>query len=80
MNSNDNEKSNSYAIQKQGFGTRAIHAGQEPDPTTGAVIPPISLATTFAQSSADTFEVISFFYHYRTPCFLMKLNKKKGNT
>lgn len=33
----------------QGFSTRAIHAGQEPEPTTGAVIPPISLSTTFAQ-------------------------------
>jgi cystathionine gamma-synthase len=32
-----------------GFETRAIHAGQDPDPVTGAVIPPISLATTFAQ-------------------------------
>jgi len=31
-----------------GFETRAIHAGQEPDPVTGAVIPPISLSTTFA--------------------------------
>jgi cystathionine gamma-synthase len=32
-----------------GFSTRAIHAGQDPDATTGAVVPPISLATTFAQ-------------------------------
>ena len=32
-----------------GFDTRAIHAGQEPDATTGAVVPPISLSTTFAQ-------------------------------
>jgi len=32
-----------------GFETRAIHAGQEPDPVTGAVVTPISLATTFAQ-------------------------------
>ncbi len=31
------------------FETIAIHAGHEPDPTTGAVVPPISLATTFAQ-------------------------------
>ncbi len=31
------------------FETRAIHAGQAPDPTTGAVVPPITLATTFAQ-------------------------------
>jgi cystathionine gamma-synthase len=33
----------------RGFETRAVHAGQEPDPTTGAVVPPISLSTTFAQ-------------------------------
>ncbi|ORZ21258.1 Cys/Met metabolism PLP-dependent enzyme-domain-containing protein [Absidia repens] len=35
-----------------GFGTRAIHAGQEPDPVTGAVIPPVSLSTTFKQTAA----------------------------
>jgi cystathionine gamma-synthase len=33
-----------------GFETRAIHAGQEPDEASGAVVPPITLATTFAQS------------------------------
>jgi cystathionine gamma-synthase len=32
-----------------GFETRAIHAGQDPDAATGAVVPPITLATTFAQ-------------------------------
>ncbi|MEO6654151.1 MAG: cystathionine gamma-synthase [Ilumatobacteraceae bacterium] len=32
------------------FETLAIHAGQEPDPSTGAVVTPISLSTTFAQS------------------------------
>jgi cystathionine beta-lyase/cystathionine gamma-synthase len=32
-----------------GFSTRAIHAGQDPEPTTGAVVTPISLSTTFAQ-------------------------------
>jgi len=32
-----------------GFETRAVHAGQPPDPTTGAVVTPISLSTTFAQ-------------------------------
>jgi cystathionine gamma-synthase len=32
------------------FETRAVHAGQPPDPVTGAVVTPISLATTFAQS------------------------------
>ncbi|MBW3556267.1 MAG: cystathionine gamma-synthase [Actinobacteria bacterium] len=34
-----------------GFETAAIHAGQPPDPATGAVVPPISLATTFAQEA-----------------------------
>lgn len=34
------------------FGTRAVHAGAPIEPTTGAVIAPISLSTTFAQTSA----------------------------
>lgn len=34
---------------RRGFATRAIHAGQDPDPVTGAVVPPVSLSTTFAQ-------------------------------
>jgi cystathionine gamma-synthase len=34
-----------------GFETLAIHAGQAPDAVTGAVVVPISLATTFAQSA-----------------------------
>jgi cystathionine gamma-synthase len=34
-----------------GFETRAIHAGQDPDPASGAVVPPVSVSTTFAQSS-----------------------------
>ena len=35
--------------QKSGFETRAIHAGYEPDPTTGAVIPPIYATSTYKQ-------------------------------
>lgn len=34
-----------------GFGTRAIHAGQKPDPTTGAVMTPVYLTSTYAQTS-----------------------------
>jgi cystathionine gamma-synthase len=33
-----------------GFETRAIHVGQDPDPATGAVVPPITLSSTFAQT------------------------------
>ena len=34
-----------------GFATRAIHAGQEPDPVTGAVMTPIYATSTYKQSS-----------------------------
>ena len=34
-----------------GFSTRAIHAGQEPDPATGAVVVPIYQTSTFAQQA-----------------------------
>jgi len=34
-----------------GFSTRAIHAGQEPDPQTGAVVVPIYQTSTYAQSA-----------------------------
>ena len=33
------------------FETLCVHGGQEPDPVTGAVMPPISQASTFAQAS-----------------------------
>ncbi len=33
----------------QGFATRAIHGGQRPDPSTGAVMPPVYLTSTYAQ-------------------------------
>jgi cystathionine gamma-lyase len=38
-------------LNKAGFGTKAIHAGQEIDPRTGAVMVPIYQTSTFAQSS-----------------------------
>lgn len=34
-----------------GFETRAIHAGQEPDPSTGAIMTPVYLTSTYVQSS-----------------------------
>ena len=35
----------------QGFATKAIHSGQEPDPTTGAIIGPIYTSSTYVQAS-----------------------------
>ena len=37
--------------RQQEFATRAIHAGQEPDPTTGAVMTPIYATSTYVQES-----------------------------
>src|ERR1700749_2157073 len=34
------------------FRTRAIHVGQDRDPQTGAIVPPIHLASTFVQPGA----------------------------
>ena len=34
-----------------GFETRAIHAGQQPDPTTGAIMTPVYLSSTYVQAS-----------------------------
>ncbi|PEN14578.1 cystathionine gamma-synthase [Longibacter salinarum] len=34
-----------------GFGTRAVHAGQKPDPSTGAVMTPIYQTSTYAQEA-----------------------------
>jgi cystathionine gamma-synthase len=40
--------------EEPGFETLAVHAGHAPDPSTGAVVPPISLATTFAQDAVGS--------------------------
>ena len=40
-------------INEYGFATRAIHAGQAPDPLTGAVTVPIYQTSTFAQFAVD---------------------------
>lgn len=45
---NDNRRSN---LPDRGFSTKAVHAGQSPDPTTGAVWTPIYTASTFIQES-----------------------------
>ena len=41
-------------LDDKGFATRCVHGFGGPDATTGAVVPPISLATTFAQDGVGT--------------------------
>lgn len=43
--------SDSSQHRPQGLGTRAIHAGQQPDPATGAIMTPIYATSTYVQSS-----------------------------
>lgn len=38
---------------RNGFATAAVHAGQEPDPLTGAVVPPIYQTSTFTQVGVE---------------------------
>jgi cystathionine gamma-lyase len=39
-----------------GFGTRCVHAGQQPDPTTGAIMTPVYLTSTYVQASPGVFK------------------------
>lgn len=41
-------------LVRPGFRTQAVHAGQQPDPLTGAVIKPIYQTSTFAQDGVET--------------------------
>jgi cystathionine gamma-synthase len=45
----------SYDLDSAGFSTRAIHAGQPFDPSTGAVVPPIYQSSTFVQDGIGGF-------------------------
>ena len=36
---------------RRGFATRGIHAGQQPDPSTGAIMTPIYATSTYVQQS-----------------------------
>ena len=39
-----------------GFETRAIHAGQAPDPATGAVVTPLYMTSTFVHSEPGVYQ------------------------
>ena len=38
--------------KRHGFRTRSVHLGQDPDPRTGAIVPPLDVASTYVQPSA----------------------------
>jgi cystathionine gamma-lyase len=43
-----------------GFATRVIHAGQSPDPSTGAIMPPIYATSTYVQSSPGVHQGLDY--------------------
>jgi cystathionine gamma-lyase len=47
----DDEASSVKTARPSGLGTRAIHGGQSPDPSTGAVMTPIYATSTYVQQS-----------------------------
>lgn len=55
--SNGVHSSNGLKKPADGFGTRAIHVGSEPNEETGAVIPSISLSTTYKQEAIGVHKV-----------------------
>ena len=54
------------STQGRGFATRAIHAGQAPDPRTGAVAVPIYQTSTYVQPEAGV-EVDFDYARVRNP-------------
>lgn len=50
-------ETNGFKKPVDGFGTRAIHVGSDPSEETGAVIPAISLSTTYKQSAIGVHKV-----------------------
>jgi cystathionine gamma-synthase len=45
---------------RQAFETRAIHAGQDPDPVTGSVVPAVHLATTYRQRAVGAVQMYEY--------------------
>jgi len=57
-----------------GFGTRAIHAGQSPDPTTGAVMTPIYYTSTYAQEAPGVHKGFEYSRTHNLTRFALEAN------
>jgi cystathionine gamma-lyase len=57
-----------------GFGTRAIHAGQPPDPTTGAVMTPVYYTSTYAQSGPGEHKGFEYSRTHNLTRFALEAN------
>ncbi|HVK73034.1 MAG TPA: cystathionine gamma-synthase [Kofleriaceae bacterium] len=57
-----------------GFGTRAIHAGQAPDPTTGAVMTPVYFTSTYAQEAPGVHKGFEYSRTHNLTRFALEAN------
>jgi cystathionine beta-lyase/cystathionine gamma-synthase len=59
---------------RAGFSTRAIHAGQEPDPTTGAVTVPVYQTSTYAQEALGRHKGFEYARTHNATRFALERN------
>src|SRR5262245_17825995 len=57
-----------------GFGTRAVHAGQRPDPTTGAVMTPVYYTSTYAQDAPGVHKGYEYSRTHNLTRFALEAN------
>ena len=57
-----------------GFSTRAIHAGQEPDPVTGAVVVPVYQTSTYAQQALGQHKGFEYARTHNATRFALERN------
>ncbi len=57
-----------------GFGTRAIHAGQKPDPVTGAVMTPVYYTSTYAQQAPGVHKGFEYSRTHNLTRFALEAN------
>jgi cystathionine gamma-lyase len=57
-----------------GFGTRAIHAGQAPDPLTGAVMTPVYFTSTYAQTAPGVHKGFEYSRTHNQTRFALEAN------
>ncbi len=60
--------------QEHGFGTRAIHAGQRPDPVTGAVMTPVYFTSTYAQEAPGVHKGFEYSRTHNLTRFALEAN------
>jgi cystathionine gamma-lyase len=60
--------------KQHGFGTRAIHAGQSPDPVTGAVMTPIYMTSTYAQAAPGVHKGYEYSRTHNLTRFALEAN------